>query len=189
MRYREKYIEMQFYLKGMEASFLSNDGSYLHFFNGFLSAAQSVFFCLNKEFSMHPLYQEWQSRRSERLPDVAKIFRELRNVSEKEGPVKNSGTIAEFKFPEGTMLPPFASFTSPSLDTHTGKFVSNKGTITTKDGEKIEVELQQDHDFCVTVQSNGKSFRLGKVIHDARKYATAIQNEMDEAEAKFAGQL
>src|ERR1035437_3909838 len=120
MRYRDKFIEMSFHLNKMEESFRVADGNYVHYFNSFLSSAQSVFFCLNKEFSKHPLYENWKNKRSQRLPDKAKVFKELRNVSEKEEPVRNAAVVVGLTLGEGVGLPPRATFTSPMMDSRTG---------------------------------------------------------------------
>ena len=183
MRHREKFEEVVFHLNEMETSFIAGDGKYHHYFNSFLSAAQSVFFCLNKEFNRHPLYENWQKKRSARLPDTAKIFKELRNISQKEEPIRNVGVVVDFELEEG--LPPQATFTSPVINSRTGQPVSSKGTITTKDGVMTEVEALALHDFIVVVKSNGKTYRLDQVISDARLYANAILGEIEAAEKRF----
>lgn len=183
MRHREKLEEVVFNLNQMENSFRAGDGSYQHYFNSFLSASQSVFFCLNKEFNKHPLYEGWQKKRPDRLPPTARTFKELRNVSEKEGPVKNSGVITGFSF--GQPLPAHATFTGPWMDTHTGKLTSTKGTITTVEGVKTEVDVEPLYDFSVVVASGNKVYRLERVISDSRAYVDAIRKEIEEAEKRF----
>ena len=183
MRYRDKFDEASFHLQKMEESFRSADGSYVHYFNSFLSSAQSVFFCLNKEFNRHPLYENWQKKRSARLPDMAKVFKELRNISQKEEPIRNVGVVVGFELEEG--LPAQATFTSPVIDTRSGQPVSSKGTISTKDGATTEVEALAFHDFIVVVKSKDKTYRLDRVISDARLYANAIFGEIEAAEKRF----
>ena len=183
MRHREKFDEARFHLKQMEASFRAGDANHQHYFNSFLSSAQAVFFCLNKEFNSRPLYDTWKDKRSARLPPIAKTFKELRNVSEKEGPVKNSGVITGFSF--GQPLPAHATFTGPWMDTRTGKLTSNKGTITTIEGVKTEVDVEPLYDFVVVVESGGKTYRLERVLSDSRAYLDAIQKELEETERKF----
>ncbi len=185
MRHREKFEEMSFHLNKMEESFRVADGSYVHYFNSFLSSAQSVFFCLKKEFGKHPLYVNWANKRSQRLPDMAKVFKELRNVSEKEGPVKNAAVVVGFSLGEGVGLPAQATFTSPIIDTHTGHPLSTKGTITTKDGVTTEVDALAFHDFAVVVEFGGKTYRLNRVISDARLYAQTLRGEIEAAEKRF----
>ena len=185
MRHREKFEEVVFHLHEMQTSFIAGDGKYQHYFNSFLSAAQSVFFCLNKEFNKHLLYDGWQKKRGSRLPEVARTFKELRNISEKEGPVKNSAVFTGMALQKGTTLPAHATFTGPYIDTRTGKPTSNRGTITTKEGVATEVELDMVHDFVVVIQSDGKTYKLDRVISDARLYADAIRTEMEQAEKKF----
>jgi hypothetical protein len=183
MRHRDKFDEASFHLQKMEESFRAADGNYLHYFNSFLSSAQSVFFCLNKEFNKHPLYENWQKKRSTRLPDTAKVFKELRNVSEKEGPIQNAAVIVDFALKDG--LPAHATFTSPIINSRTGQPVFSKGTITTKDGVTTEVEAVALHDFLVVVKSDKKTYRLDRVICDARLYAKAIFGEIEAAEKRF----
>ena len=185
MRYLEKYEEMSFHLTKMEESFRVADGSYLHYFNSFLTSAQSVFFCLNKEFAKHPLYENWKSKRSQHLPETAKVFKELRNVSEKEGPVKNTAVVVGLTLGEGNVLPPNATFTSPMMNTRTGQPLSSKGTITTEDGVATEVEAVAIHDFVVMVESGRKTYRLQHVISDARAYSQAIRREIVATENRF----
>lgn len=185
MRYRDKFEEVSFHLKKIEESFRAADGSYVHYFNSFLSSAQSVFFCLNKEFNRYPLYDNWKNKRSARLPDTARVFKELRNVSEKEGPVRNTAVVVGFALGEGVGLPAHATFSSPLINTHTGHPVSSKGTITTIEGVTREVEALALHDFVVVVESNGKTYRLDRVISDARLYADAIRIEIESTEKKF----
>ena len=120
------------------------------------------------------------------MPVEAKIFKNLRNVSEKEGPVKNTGVIANFDFwGAGIVIPPHAEVVTPWIDTSTGKLGSNKATITTKEGVTTEVEPLIVHDFIVVVESKGKTYKLDKVITDCRAYAKAIIQEIDETEKKF----
>ena len=183
MRHREKFEEAQFHLEKMEASFRAGNNSHQHYLNSFLSATQSVFFCLNKEFNGLPRYCTWRDKRSDRLPSIAKIFKELRNISEKEGSVKNSVVITGFTFEQP--LPAHATFTGPWLDTITGKLASNKGTITTIEGTTIEVDVEPLYDFTVVVTSGNKVYRLEQVVFDSRCYLEAIQKEMDEAERRF----
>ena len=185
MRHRDKFDEMTFHLKKMEESFRGADRNYVHYFNSFLSSAQSVLFCLNKEFGKHPLYDNWKNKRSDRLPPTAKAFKNLRNVSEKEGPVKNAGFVIEFSLPEGVILPAHATFTSPFIDTHTGRPVSSKGTITTLEGVTTEIEALSLHDFIVVVESDRKTYKLNHVITDARSYSEAIRSEIEATEKRF----
>lgn len=185
MRHHDKYKEMSFHLNKMEESFRAADESYVHYFNSFLSSAQSVFFCLNKEFGKHPLYGNWQKKRSERLPNTAKVFKELRNVSEKEGPVKNATVVIGFTLGEGIGLPAGATFSSPLMNTRTGHPISSSGTITTKEGITTQVEALAYHDFTVVVKSDGKTHHLDRVISDARLYAVAILDEINATENRF----
>lgn len=186
IRYREKFLEVSFNLRRMEESFRVGDGNYQHYLNSFLSSAQSVFFCLNKEFNRRPLYDNWRDKRSDRLPLVAKIFKELRNISEKEAPVRNSAVVLEFDYgAAGITIPAHATVTSPAIDSYTGRPLTHKATITTKEGISTEVEPIVVHDFIVTVVSHGKTYRLDKVISDARLYTDAILREIEETERKF----
>ena len=182
MRHRDKFDEASFHLQKMEESFRAADGNYLHYFNSFLSSAQSVFFCLNKEFNKHPLYENWQKKRSARLPDTAKVFKELRNISEKEEPIRNTAVVVGFAL-EG--LPAQAKFASPIINSCTGQLESSKGTITTKDGVTTDVDALALHDFIVVVKSEKKTYRLERVICDARLYAKAILGEIEAAETRF----
>lgn len=183
MRHLDKFDEASFHLQKMEESFRAADGNYMHYFNSFLSSAQSVFFCLNKEFNKHPLYENWQQKRSARLPDTAKIFKELRNISEKEEPIRNAAVVIGFALEEG--LPALATFASPIINSRTGQPVSSRGTITTKDGVTTEVEALALHDFIVVVKSEKKTYRLERVICDARLYSKAILGEIEAAEKRF----
>ena len=170
----------------MEEYFRDADINYIHSFNAFLASAQSVIFCLNKEYNNCVMYDNWKDKRSSRLPVEARIFKNLRNVSEKEGPVKNTGVIANFDFGgAGIVIPPHAEVVTPWIDACTGKLGSNKATITTKEGVTTQVEPLIVHDFIVVVESKGKTYKLDKVITDCRAYARAIIQEIDATEKKF----
>ena len=189
MRYVDKYEEMEFHLNQMEECFRNGDKNYIHSFNAFLASSHSVIFCLNKEFNSRVMYDNWKNKRSSRLPEIAKTFRNLRNISEKEGPVKNTGVIANFDFGgAGIVIPPHAEVVTPWIDTYTGKLNSKKATITTKEGVATEVEPLIVHDYVVVVKSHGKTYKLDKVIIDSREYAKAIRQEIDKTEKKYRKQ-
>ena len=116
------------------------------------------------------------------MPDTAKVFKELRNISEKEEPIRNTAVVVGFAL-EG--LPAQAKFASPIINSCTGQLESSKGTITTKDGVTTDVDALALHDFIVVVKSEKKTYRLERVICDARLYAKAILGEIEAAETRF----
>jgi len=183
--YSKKYDESAYNFEKIKESFLNNDSNFEHCLNNFLSSAQSVFWILNKEFVSKPDYDEWKNRRSERLPKTAKSFKELRNISLKEGPIKHNGVIFDFDFGgAGIVIPPYAEVTSPVIDTHLGKIVS-KAQIKTVEGDIYEVEPIVIHDFSVKVESGKKIYDIKYFLHEAFQYINAIKKEIEETERSF----
>ena len=64
-------------------------------FNAFLASARSVTFLLQKEMKGVPRFSDWWEKRRKqmRADPVMKFFLELRNYSQKEGPVGMVGTL------------------------------------------------------------------------------------------------
>lgn len=189
VRHREKFAEAAFNLDKLQESFRLANGEAQHHLNNFLSSVQAVLWCLNKEFSGCEGYQEWATNRSDRLPPDARTFKELRNISLKEGPVKNLGVVLGFDFgAAGIVIPAHATVEFPWIETATGRPVSYKAIIKTLDGEETEVQPVVLHDFTVTVESDGKLYHLSAVIAEAHSYLAALEGECAEAERRWLAQ-
>ena len=183
MRHRDQFKLAQFNLQKLEESFRRADGEYEYHFNNFLSSVQAVFWALNKQFSKCDGYEQWSQERTKRLPSDAKIFKELRNISVKEGPVKNSSVVLGFDFgAAGITIPAHAEVVFPWVETATGKPVSYRAVIKTVDGLETEVEPVVVHDFIVIVESQGKEFRLDAAISQSKIYLDAVEKEIAAAE-------
>lgn len=88
----EKLLEAHYFSSRL-ASLASN---VLRFeFNAFLSSARSITFLLQKELNGAPYFREWwETRRQEMRSDpVMRFFLDLRNYSQKEGPIRMVGTL------------------------------------------------------------------------------------------------
>ncbi|MEA2870516.1 MAG: hypothetical protein QOH67_492, partial [Hyphomicrobiales bacterium] len=86
----EKLLEAEYFLGGM----LTRHGIELQFkLNALLSAARSVTYALQKYQSNVPTFEGWYGpRRAIMKNDTAmRFFIELRNISQKEGPVSYFG--------------------------------------------------------------------------------------------------
>ena len=184
--HREKLAEAKYNLGTVKESFEKNDGNFEHCLNNFLSSAQSILWALNKSFSKKQGYEKWILKRGERLPVTSKHFKELRNITVKEGPVRSESIKIGFNFgPEGIPIPARATFTSPVIDTWTNKIIG-KGIIETAEGEKLEVNPAQIiHDFSVKVESAGKMYAIDSFIKDATDYLLALEKEIEETEELF----
>lgn len=186
--YRKKLDEVQYHLKKMQEAFEAKDPDLVHSLNAFLSAAQSVIWVLNKAFNKKDGYSTWEKSRPERLPAEGRVFKELRNVSIKEGPVENKSVIIGFRLGEGTNEPalgPHETFTSPSIDTQTGELLG-KPTVTSADGKTTrEVDAMVLYDFGVAVESKGKVYSLPAVIKAGEAYLDALTREVDETQQRF----
>lgn len=186
MQYLDKFNEAEFNLDSLQKSFVLGDENFKHYLNNFLSSAQSVFWALNKYFNDVEGYDEWKNSRPERLGDKSRIFKELRNVSVKEGPVKNENIIIDFDFgAAGIIIPPYAQVTSPVIDTRIGKIIS-KATIKTLSGELTEVDPIIVYDFSVVIESHNKIFALDYFLSSARIYMEEINKEIGLAESIFS---
>lgn len=186
MRHRDQFQLALFNLQKLEESFRQANGEYEHNLNSFLSSVQAVFWSLNKKFTKCTGYEQWSKGRSDRLPPEAKIFKELRNISLKEGPIKNSGVILGFDFgAAGITIPAHATVTFPWIDRVTGKPSSYKAVIETVDGHKTEVQPVVLHDFSVTVESDEKVYHLDHVILSAKAYLDAVKKEIITAEEQY----
>ena len=188
--YRGKVEEAAYHLREVHAAFLAADPNLVHALNAFLSAAQSVIWTLNKAFSKRSGYTKWQEARSGRLPPDAKLFKELRNVSVKEAPVRNNSVIVEFRLGDGTSqagLGPHETFTSPFINSLTGQ-VLGKATVTSADAKTTrEVDALALHDFGVEVTSDGKTHSLPAFVTAGRTYLAALAREIAETERRFGG--
>lgn len=185
MVYTDKIAEAKYNLESVKKSFADNDGNFEHCVNNFLSSAQSIIFTLNKSLSKTPGYTEWAEKRSERLPDISKTFRELRNISLKEGPVKSDVIKIGFNFgPNGISVPFRAKFTSPIVDT-VGNQIIGKAMVETHDGEREEFEVQAIHDFSIKASSDGKTYNVEDFLKNASEYLSLLEKEVDTAEHLF----
>lgn len=82
----EKLLEAEHFLARM----LESDGLEFQFeLNAFLSASRSVTFVLQKSLANVPEFAAWYERQQARMKDDAamRFFLELRNISQKQGPV------------------------------------------------------------------------------------------------------
>lgn len=184
--YWKKYQEAEYNFQKVKGCFLKNDISFEHCLNNFLSSAQSVFWILNKEFSSKNNYETWKNDRSKRLPEKAKLFKELRNISLKEGPIKHEGVIFDFDFgAAGIIIPPYAKVYSPVIDRELGKPASNKAQIETIDGKTYEVEPIIVHDFVVKVESDKKLYEIKYFLITGTEYLDSIRKEIEATETKF----
>ena len=187
--YRRKLQEAEFHLKQTADAFVTGDSSFVHSFNAFLSAAQSVIWVLNKSFSKRDGYLTWTESRPDRLPAEARVFKELRNVSIKRGPVENTSVIIGWHLGAGSDEPalgPNEAFTSPMIDRLTGE-VHGVATVTSADGRTTrEVDAQAIYDFGIVAQSGSKVLALDAVVTTARQYLSALRREIDECERSFS---
>lgn len=95
LRVEERLVEAEYFGQRM---FDSPDSTILGYeLNAFLSSARSVTFLLQKEFAAVDGFQGWWSADRSRLGDdpAARFFLELRNYSQKQGPVSIVGTSDE----------------------------------------------------------------------------------------------
>ena len=184
--YRDKFDEAKFNLESVKKSFENNDGNFEHCVNNFLSSAQSIIFTLNKSLSKAPGYFEWSEKRSERLPDISKTFKELRNISLKEGSIKSDVVKVGFNFgPNGIHIPFRAKFTSPVIDTWENKIIG-KAMVETHDGKKEEFEAQVIHDFSIKASSAGKTYTVEDFLKNASEYLSLLEKEIETAEHLFS---
>ena len=184
--YWKKFQEAQYNLRELKVNFAKKEPSFKHCLNNFLSSAQSVFWTLNKEFNKKDQYNTWQEARGSRLPKNSVLFKELRNVSLKEGPIEHAGIINDFDFgAAGITIPPFAEVFTPWIETKTGKLQSDIAQIKTVDGEIYEVRPLIIHDFCINLISDNKLIEIKTFLHDADNYLASIKKEIIEAENKF----
>lgn len=182
--YWDKYNEATYNLEQAQELFLIRSNALEFCINNFLSSVQSIFWMLNKNFSSAKEYTEWQNDRTNRLHEDAKIFKELRNISLKEYPIKVNGIILGFKIEE-PWLPAGATFTSPIIDTRNGSPISNKWTILTIEWYKYEIDALAIHDFSVNAISNGKVYYIDIFITKAKLYLESIKEEILMTELKF----
>jgi hypothetical protein len=184
VNYRAKYNEAFYNLNQAQELFLKRDQDLEICLNNFLSSVQSVFWMLNNSFNKKYNYEKWQMHRSSRLHESSKIFKELRNISLKEYPIEVDKYILGFKIGEPG-LPAGATFTSPMIDSKTGRPLNNKCTIRTKEGNEYEVDAIAIHDFSVNAISDGKEYFIEAFINTAREYLKSIEKEIVSTESKF----
>ena len=184
--YQNKFKEAEYNLTKLKQSFALGSLDFEHDLNNFLSSVQSIFWTLNKSFDKSNGYTSWKEARGKRLPEDAKTFKELRNVSLKEEPIKHEGIIVDFDFgAKGIFIPPNATVATPWFNTEERKLVSTKATITTIDGKSYEVEPLIIHDFTVALTTNNKDFKIDYFISKAQNYLLAIHKEIIATEQKF----
>lgn len=186
VKHQKALEQARFNLDQMEASFRAGDGAYEIHLNNFLASAQSVLLALNKSFGRAQGYVAWTAGRSSRLPTDGKVFKELRNISLKEGPVENAAVFTGWRLPEGDTLPAHATVEMPWTETRTGRPVSRDVTVKNVDGTTKVYKDALEHDFMVVAESQGKTYRLDAVITQARAYLQAIAAEVEEAERLFS---
>lgn len=87
----ERILEAEYFLKRMARE---RGGPFGYNLNAFLSAARSVTFLLQKEYSKTDGFAEWWSLEQAKLAadSAARFFLELRNYSQKEGRISLVGT-------------------------------------------------------------------------------------------------
>ena len=184
LNYRTKYKEAEYNLNQAQELFLVRDPNLEFCLNNFLSSAQSVFWMLNNSFNKKKNYEDWQKDRTSRLHESSKVFKELRNISLKQYPIQVDKYLLGFKIGESG-LPPEATFSSPMIDSRSGRPMSDKGIIKTKEGKEYLVDAIAIHDFSVNAISDGKEYIIDAFITTARKYLKSIEAEIITTEFKF----
>jgi hypothetical protein len=163
---------------------MSGDINFECHLNNFLSSAQAVIHNLNTSFSKNKEYKNWANERTERLPRIAGIFKELRNISLKEGPVEHEACIVDVRMPEEVIIPPYAELITPWIDTQTGKVVGDL-VINYPDGSKKSFKPIVVHDFMIQVESGKKVYKIDRFLTKAKEYVSALENEINFAEENF----
>lgn len=186
MKYWDKLNEAEFNFKTLQKDFEEGNLEFEHSLNNFLSSAQSVFWILNKELNGKQGYKEWSSERESRLSNEAKIFKELRNISIKEGPIKHEGAMLGMDFgPEGIILSSNEALITPMINIQTGRASSDKARIESPDGGTKEISFEIFNDFSVKVESNGKNYFIDRFIKSAKLYLADLKKEIESAEQRF----
>lgn len=181
-----KQLELARYnLISVEDSFIAGDMNFEYHLNNFLSSAQAVLHIMNKSFAKNDKYEDWKNKRTERLPESAKKFKELRNISLKEGPIEHEACVVDIRMPEGVIIPPFAELITPWIDTYTGKLVGDM-VINYRDGSKKVIKPIVVNDFMIQVESDGKEYKIDRFITQSKEYLVALEREIRFAENHFS---
>ena len=152
--------------------------------NAFLGAARSVTFVMQKEFASVPGFREWWDKHPAKTDAQFAKFRDLRNVSVKEGSIKHSRIVTGFSFGDeglrvkgkSVLTSPVVSFDKPGIPT----------TFTLKDasGER-KIEAMPIHDFHIKVESGGKTIEIENFLKESGTYLKKLASIGEECERKF----